>query len=102
MDLNLSSQELAFRDEVRSWLSANLPHDLRTKVLDYQELSKADLLRWHRTLAARGWVAPAWPVEWGGTGWSAVERYIFEEETAMAGAPPVVPFGVTMCGQVLL
>jgi len=102
MDLNLSPQELSFRDEVRSWLSANLPDDLRTKVLDYQELSKADLLRWHRTLAARGWVAPAWPVEWGGTGWSAVERYIFEEETAMAGAPPVVPFGVTMCGQVLL
>ena len=102
MDLNFSEQELSFRDEVRGWLSANLPDDLRSKVLDYQELSKEDLLRWHRTLAARGWVAPAWPVEWGGTGWSAVERYIFEEETAMAGAPPVVPFGITMCAQVLL
>ena len=102
MDLNFSAAELAFRDEVRSWLSANLPADLRTKVLDYHELGKDDLLRWHRMLAARGWVAPAWPVEWGGTGWTAVERYIFEEETAMAGAPPVVPFGVTMCAQVLL
>ena len=102
MDLNFSAAELAFRDEVRSWLSVNLPADLRTKVLDYHELGKDDLLRWHRMLAARGWVAPAWPVEWGGTGWTAVERYIFEEETAMAGAPPVVPFGVTMCAQVLL
>jgi alkylation response protein AidB-like acyl-CoA dehydrogenase len=102
MDLNFSEQELSFRDEVRGWLSANLPDDLRSKVLDYEELSKEDLLRWHRTLAARGWVAPSWPVEWGGTGWSAVERYIFEEETAMAGAPPIVPFGITMCAQVLL
>jgi alkylation response protein AidB-like acyl-CoA dehydrogenase len=102
MDLNFSATELAFRDEVRGWLESELPQDLRAKVLDYQELSKEDLLRWHRTLARKGWVAPAWPVEWGGTGWSAVERYLFEEECAMAGAPPVVPFGVTMCGQVLL
>ncbi len=102
MDLNFSRQELAFRDEVRGWLAINLPTHLRDKVLNYEELCKEDLLGWHRTLADKGWVAPAWPVEWGGTDWSAVERYIWEEESAMAGAPPIVPFGVTMCAQVLL
>ena len=102
MNLNYSSDELAFRDEVRSWLNEHLPHDLRDKVLHYQHLDKDELLRWHRLLADKGWVAPAWPVEWGGTGWNAVERYIWEEESALAGAPPIVPFGITMCAQVLL
>ncbi|MEN9775737.1 MAG: hypothetical protein RL322_2807 [Pseudomonadota bacterium] len=102
MNLNYSREELAFRDEVRSWLRDNLPNDLRDKVLEYRHLDKDDLLRWHRILAKKGWVAPAWPVEWGGTGWNAVERYIWEEESALAGAPPIVPFGITMCAQVLL
>jgi alkylation response protein AidB-like acyl-CoA dehydrogenase len=102
MDLEYSAQELAFREEVRAWLEANLPHDLREKVANYEELSKEDLLRWHRILAKKGWVAPAWPVEWGGTGWSVVERYLFEEECGYAGAPPLVPFGLQMCAPVLL
>jgi alkylation response protein AidB-like acyl-CoA dehydrogenase len=102
MDLNYSAEELAFRDEVRGWFDANIPADLRKKVLDYEELGKADLVRWHKILAKKGWVAPAWPVEWGGTGWNAVQRYIFEQEGAMAGAPPIVSFGVTMCASVLI
>jgi hypothetical protein len=102
MDLNYSAEELAFRDEVRSWFEANIPADLRQKVLDYEELSKEEMLRWHKILAKKGWVAPAWPVEWGGTGWNAVQRYIFEQEGAMAGAPPIVAFGVTMCASVLI
>src|SRR5438874_2180722 len=87
MDLNYSAEELAFRDEVRSWLRANLPQDLRDKVENYAHLSKDDLMRWHRILAKRGWVAPAWPKEWGGTGWNVVQRYIFDEELGFAGAP---------------
>jgi hypothetical protein len=102
MDLNYSTEEAAFRDEVRAWLRANLPQDLREKVENYQHLSKDDLMRWHRTLAKKGWVAPAWPKEWGGTGWNVVQRYIFEEELGYAGAPPIIPFGVTMCAAVLL
>jgi len=102
MDLNYTAEELAFRDEVRGWLDANIPADLREKVLNYEELGKEDLLRWHRILAKKGWVAPAWDVEWGGTGWNAVQRYIFEEECAAAGAPPIVAFGITMCGPVLI
>ncbi|HMM51894.1 MAG TPA: acyl-CoA dehydrogenase family protein [Burkholderiaceae bacterium] len=102
MDLDYSTEERAFRDEVRAWLDASIPADLREKVLNYCELSKDDLVRWHRILADKGWVAPSWPKEWGGTDWSPVQRYIFEEEYAYAGAPPIVPFGPTMCASVLL
>jgi alkylation response protein AidB-like acyl-CoA dehydrogenase len=102
MDLNYSAEEAAFRDEVRAWLQANLPRDLKEKVSAYAHLSKDDLMRWHRILADKGWVAPAWPAQWGGTGWSPVRRYIFEEELGYAGAPPLIPFGLAMCAPVLL
>lgn len=102
MDLNYSADELAFRDEVRAWLHDHLPTDLRGKVARHEELSREDLLRWHRILADKGWIAPWWPLEWGGTGWDVVRRYIFEEECAYAGAPPLIPFGITMCAAVLL
>src|SRR6184192_911986 len=102
MDLNYSAEELAFRDEVRTWLRANLPPDLREKVENYAHLSKEELLRWHRILAKKGWIAPAWPKEWGGTSWNVVQRYIFEEELGYAGTPMLVPFGLSMCGPVLL
>jgi alkylation response protein AidB-like acyl-CoA dehydrogenase len=102
VDLNYSPEEAAFREDVRSWLASNLPRDLKDEVASYAHLSKDDLLRWHRILAKQGWVAPAWPKEWGGTGWNVVQRYIFEEELGYAGAPPLVPFGLTMCAAVLL
>jgi len=102
MDLNYSPEEAAFRDEVRAWIGANLPDELRDKVLGYRELTKDDLLRWHKTLAKKGWIAPHWPKEWGGTDWTVVQRYIFEEECGAAGCPPIVPFGVRMCAPVLL
>ena len=102
MDLNYSVEEVDFRDTVRTWLSENLPKDLKDKVDRYEHLSKEDLLRWHRILAGKGWVAPAWPKEWGGTGWNVVQRYIFEEELGYVGAPPLIPFGLAMCAPVLL
>jgi alkylation response protein AidB-like acyl-CoA dehydrogenase len=102
MDLNYSSEELAFRDEASAWLRDNLPPELREKVTSYRSLSKDDLLRWHKILAAKGWIAPAWPQEWGGTGWNVVKRYIFEEACGYAGTPPLIPFGLMMCAPVLL
>jgi alkylation response protein AidB-like acyl-CoA dehydrogenase len=102
MDLNYSAEELAFRDEVRAWLTANLPADLRDKMANYAHLSKEDLMRWHKILAKKGWVAPVGPNEWGGTGWNVVQRYIFEEELGYVGSPPLIPFGLTMCAAVLL
>src|SRR5450755_1652155 len=102
MDLNYSPEEQAFREEVRGWLRENIPADLREKVSTYAHLTKDDLQCWHGILAAQGWVAPSWPKEWGGKGWDPVQRYIFEEEGGYAGAPHLLPFGLSMCGPVLL
>ena len=102
MDLTYSTEELAFRDEVRGWLKANLPSDIRDKVVQYQHLAKEDLMRWHRILAAKGWSVPHWPVEWGGTGWDITQRYIFNEEFGLAGAPNIPNFGPHMCASVLM
>jgi len=102
VNLDYSADERAFRDDVRGWLRANLPPAMRDKVVHYTHLSRDDLTGWHRILADKGWVAPSWPQEWGGTGWNVVQRYVFEEECGYAGAPPLIPFGLTMCASVLL
>ena len=102
MDLHYSASERAFRDEVSAWLRDHLPADLRENVVGLRSLAKEDLRRWHRILADKGWIAPSWPQEWGGTGWSVVQRYVFEEACGYAGAPPLVPFGLLMCAPVLL
>ncbi len=102
MDLSYSAEELAFRDQVRAWLEANLPSDIRDKVVGYRSLSKDDHQRWHRILAAQGWSVPHWPQEWGGTGWDITRRYLYEEQFGLAGAPMLPPFGPSMCASVLL
>ena len=101
MDLSYSTEELAFRHEVRGWLAENLPADIRDKVVGYHGLSKDDFIRWHKILAAKGWAVPHWPVEWGGTGWDITQRYIYDEEFGLAGAPGLPPFGPAMCASVL-
>src|SRR5258708_6022239 len=83
-------------------MRTNLTADLRQKMESYQELSKDELLRWHKILAKKGWVAPDWPTEWGRTDWSVVQRYHFEAECGFAATPLVVPLGVRMCAPVLL
>ena len=102
MDLSYSTEEQAFRNDVRSWLAAHLPADIRDKVTSYKHLSKAEILRWHKILAAKGWSVPHWPKEWGGTGWDITQRYIYDEEFGHAGAPGLPPFGPAMCASVLL
>jgi alkylation response protein AidB-like acyl-CoA dehydrogenase len=102
MDLNYTNEDLAFRDQVRAFLDAELPQDLQHKVLNHLRLNKDDYVRWHRILARRGWVAPGWPQEFGGPGWTAAQRHIFEEECARAGTPPILPFGVNMVAPVIM
>ncbi|WP_295999803.1 acyl-CoA dehydrogenase family protein [Rugamonas sp.] len=102
MDLNYTAAETAFRDTVRAFLEANLPPDLQKKVRNHLRLQKSDYVRWHQIVARHGWVAPAWPVEFGGPGWSATERHIWEEECARAGTPPILPFGVNMVAPVIM
>lgn len=102
MDLNYKAEDLSFRDQVRSYLDANLPADLKQKVLQHKRLHKEDYVRWHKILAQQGWVATGWPTEYGGTGWSATRCHIFEEECARAGTPPILPFGVAMVAPVIM
>ncbi|WP_394782114.1 acyl-CoA dehydrogenase family protein [Undibacterium sp.] len=102
MDLNYTSEDLAFRDQVRSYLAENLPADLKHKVLNHKRLSKENFVRWHKILAKQGWVATGWPKEYGGTGWTATQRHIFEEECARAGTPGIMPFGVAMVAPVIM
>jgi alkylation response protein AidB-like acyl-CoA dehydrogenase len=102
MDLNYTAEDLAFRDTVRAFLEANLPSDLQQKVRNHLRLQKDDYVRWHRIAARQGWAAPAWPVEFGGPGWNATQRHIYEEECARAGTPPILPFGVNMVAPVIM
>ena len=102
MDLSTTPADDAFRAEVRHWLTAKLPVALRDKVLNHKRLSRDDIAGWHKLLGARGWSAPAWPVEWGGPGWNPTQRHIWEEECERIGAPTVLPFGVSMVAPVLM
>lgn len=102
MDMSFSNDERAFQDEVRTFLREKLPARLSAAVKSGKRLKKADYEEWHSLLNERGWLAVTWPEEYGGTGWSSVQRHIFEEECCAAGAPRTVPFGVNMLGPVLL
>ncbi len=102
MDLNFTPEEEAFRAEVQAFLKAKLPERIATKVKAGQRLSKADQDEWHAILNERGWLANHWPQEYGGPGWGAVEKFIFDTECALAGGPRIVPFGVNMLGPVLI
>ena len=101
MNLDFSAEDIAFRDEVRAFIAENYPSTLRGKQDEGDELSKEDFLSWHKVLAKKGWVAPAWPVEFGGTGWSQTQRYIWSEETARADCIRLMPFGLAMVGPVI-
>ena len=102
MDLNFSPEEEAFRAEARAFIGTALPDWLAEKVRTGRRLAKKDYLTWHDALNARGWLAWHWPVEYGGTGWTPVEKHIFEEECVAACAPRVIPFGLNMLGPVLI
>jgi len=102
MDLNFTPEELAFRAEIRAWVAENLPKDISHKVHNALRLSKDDLQRWAKILGKKGWHGWAWPKQFGGPGWNAIERHLFEEECALAGAPRVVPFGPVMVAPVIM
>ncbi len=101
MDIEWSRADRAFRDEVRAFVRTRLPADIRRRTERGLELGRDDYATWHRILYEQGWVAPGWPVAHGGTGWTPMQRYLFDEEIAAAGAPRTVPFGVNMVGPVI-
>jgi alkylation response protein AidB-like acyl-CoA dehydrogenase len=102
MELILSLEEEKFRNEVREFVLKEVSEDIRRKTMTGFRLNKEDHESWQRKLYAKGWMAPGWPSEYGGTGWTPMQKHIFEEECAAAGAPPVIAFGVTMVAPVIM
>ena len=77
MDLNFTAEEQAFRQEVRQWVAENLPKDISQKVHNALRLSRDDMQRWAKILGKRGWLASGWPKQFGGPGWTAVQKHLF-------------------------
>lgn len=102
MDLNYTPEQEAFRADVRQFLEDNLPDDIRERVQKRLRPDKAMTERWQKILFDQGWGAANWPVEHGGTGWSAIQQLIFEEECALAGAPRQLDFGLRMVAPVIM
>jgi alkylation response protein AidB-like acyl-CoA dehydrogenase len=102
MDLNFTPEELAFREEVRAWVAANLPQELSHKVHNALRLSRDDQQAWQKILGKKGWLGYSWPTQFGGPGWNAVQKHLFEEECARAGAPRILPFGPVMVAPVIM
>lgn len=97
-----SSEELTFAAEIRAFVRAEVPEAVREKVINGVHVDAAERRAWHRALDRRGWVAPPWPVEYGGTGWDVVQSYIFTETLAEEGAPDLGAFGLKMLGPMLI
>jgi pimeloyl-CoA dehydrogenase large subunit len=101
MDLNLSSEETAFRDEIRAFIKAELNPETQQKMILGREIGKQDFVEWQKKLYAKGWAVPHWPAEYGGRGWGPVQEYIFINEIEQAPAPSPLPFNVSMVGPVI-
>ena len=102
MDLAFTPEEQAFREDIRAWVHANLPADIQHKVRNALRQTRDDMQRWAKILGKKGWLGHGWPKEFGGPGWNAVQKHLFEEECALAGAPRVVPFGPVMVAPVIM
>jgi alkylation response protein AidB-like acyl-CoA dehydrogenase len=102
MDLAFTPEEIAFRDEVRAFIREKYPPEIRERARKgWSYLPKEDHIRWQKLLYEKGWIAPHWPKEYGGTGWTPRQKFIFEEECMAAGCPRLIPFGLTMVGPVI-
>ncbi|MGH8820315.1 MAG: acyl-CoA dehydrogenase family protein [Rhodoferax sp.] len=102
MDLAFTPEEQKFHKDIRGWVHANLPSDISHKVHNALRLSRDDMQRWARILGKKGWLGWGWPAQFGGPGWTAVQKHLFEEECALAGAPRVIPFGPVMVAPVIM
>jgi len=102
MDLSYGPEDIAFRTTVRGFIAETLAPATREKVKTGRHLDKHDYVDWQKALYRKGWIAPQWPVEHGGTGWTATQRHIFEEELAYGFCPRLIPFGLKMVAPVIM
>ncbi len=102
MDVKFTREDLMFRDEVRAFFEEEYDFDLAKQVLnDKSDDYKSAIVAWQKKLHKKGWIAPAWPTEYGGSGWTVTQRYIFESERGRLGIPDAIPFGLKMVGPVI-
>jgi alkylation response protein AidB-like acyl-CoA dehydrogenase len=101
MDLRYSDDDLAFRDEVRNFISEEFPPEIQAAVQRSSYVPKDHMVKWQKILHKRGWIAPNWPVEYGGTGWTPMQKHIYAEEYQAADCPKISSFGITMVGPVI-
>lgn len=101
MNLEFDAEDLRFRDEVREFFSTDIPESWRTRVRAGLRLNPDELVAYQKRLAARGWGAPTWPVEYGGTGWTPTQQYIFWTEAALADAPAQFHQGLELIGPII-
>ena len=104
MDLEFSKEDLAFRDEVRAFIAEAFDDDMRAHMAQSKNghIDKEGQVRWLKRLGEKGWIAPDWPTEYGGTGWSHAQKYVFDMEMALAGAPSTSNMGLKMCAPVVM
>ena len=102
MDLAFTPEEQKFREDIRAWVRQSLPKEISNKVHNALRLTRDDMQRWAKILGQKGWLGYGWPKQFGGPGWNAIQKHLFEEETALAGAPRIVPFGPVMVAPVIM
>jgi len=102
MDLSFTPEHEAFRAEVRSWIQDAMPAHIKAKAEVGGNFGMDEVMEWHKVLYGKGWVAPNWPDAVGGPGWDATQRFIFNEETELAGCPTLSPFGLSMVGPLII
>ncbi len=102
MNAEFTAEELAFQKEAREFLENEFPADLRAKVDANIRLSREEIIRWQKILYEKGWAAPNWPVEYGGTGWTPIQKHIFAMEMGLIGAPEPIAFGMKMVAPILM
>ncbi|MFP6654465.1 MAG: acyl-CoA dehydrogenase family protein [Myxococcota bacterium] len=102
MDLSYTPEQDQFRGEVRSWIAEAMPATMKQHAEDGANFENSEVMEWHKILFAKGWAAPGWPVEVGGTGWDVAQRSIFQEECVRANAPSLSPFGLAMVGPLII
>ena len=101
MDINFSDADNQFRQEVKDYLENKYPKHVKEKQNNGEQLTKQDMIDYHKSLYEQGWAGYNWPVEYGGTGWSPTQIYIFQEELGYANTPTILPFGLNMVGPVI-
>ena len=101
MEISFTEKDLEFRDEIRSWIENDYPKHIKEKQDKGEVLTKEEVIEFHKALAARGWLGYNWPSQYGGTGWTSTQIYIFQKEFGLAGCPNILPFGVGMVGPVI-